>query len=299
MLTRLAYLVVIIVGATTPFAIKLGGDAFTPIAGLTLRIMIAYVVGWALFSSLGLRLDFRRHWRVYLAASIGIFPNLVLVYTAVQYVSSGMVALLFGLQPFINAILMRPILGESGLRPRKILAMLLALGGLALIVLDGKRLEIDSSVGVILMLTSGFLFCSSALWVKRFNRTLGVPPVEQTLGGMLFSLPGLILSWWLIFGIEPIDLTPIALVSLLHLALIVSLTGFAAYYFILGQMAIETVALIPLITPVAAILLGVAFLDETVTPGMVAGAVLLLMALAIHQEIRIPVSTRRPTGCRS
>lgn len=276
---------VLFIGATTPLAIKLGGDAFTPIAGLTLRIVLALTVGIVFFAFLGVRLRVRKHWLIYLAASLGIFPNLVLVYTAVQYISSGLVALLFGMQPFFTALLMKPFLGVSGLQPRKIFAIFLAFGGLGLIVLEGDSVQVNNVIGVLLMLGSSFLFAVSALWVKRLNQSLTVPPFEQTLGGMLFSLPGLFLSWWLIFGIEPITLTPIALGSLLYLALIVSLLGFAAYYSILNKMAIETVALIPLVTPVMALVLGVVFLDETITVSAISGAVLLLIALAIHQKL--------------
>ncbi len=290
----LAYLLVIVVGATTPLAIKLGGETFTPVTGLALRIMIAAALGSMLFYPMGVRLNLRRHWRLYLAASIGIFPNLVLVYTAVLYISSGMVVLLFGLQPIISAILMRPILGEPGLDARRMVAILVALAGLVLIVLDSGRLEVGNALGVVLMLGSCLLFSGSALWVKRLNRSLAVPPVEQTLGGMLFSLPGLLLSWWLVFGIEPVEFTPLALASLFYLALVVSLAGFAAYYFILAHMAIETVMLIPLITPVVAIILGAVFLGETVTIRMLAGAALLLAALAIHQQIRLPFPARKP-----
>lgn len=285
MLTRLAYLLVVMVGATTPFAIKLGGGSFTPIAGLTLRMMIAFVIGWVVFSILGIRLNFRKHWLVYLAASISVFPNLVLVYMAVEYISSGLVALLFGMQPFFIAILQRPILGESGLQPRKLFSIFLALAGLALIVLDGKSLEDDNTIGVLLMLVSGCLFSGSALWLKRLTRTVAVPAFEQTLGGMVFCLPGLLLSWWLLSGIEPIIFTPMAIVSLLYLALVVSLAGFAAYYFILSKMVVETVALIPMITPVVAMILGAVFLGEIVTPSMISGAVLLLIALSIHQNL--------------
>jgi len=284
MYTRLCYLLVVFVGATTPFAIKLGGSALTPIAGLSIRIMLALLVGWVIFSLFGTRLNFRRHWPVYLAASIGLFPNLVLVYTAVEYVSSGLVALLFGLQPFFSAVLMRPILGEPGLQPHRIFAILLALAGLALIVLDGNGPRVDNVTGVLLMLVSAILFSGSILWIKRLNRTLAVSPFEQTLGGMAFSLPGLLLSWWLLFGITPITFTQEAVLSLLYLSFVVSLAGFAAYYFILKHMAVETVALIPLITPVMAMLLGAVFLGETVTPNMGSGAVLLLLALAIHQR---------------
>ena len=45
MLVRFTYLLVILIWATTPLAIKLGGDTLAPIAGLTLRIALAFTVG--------------------------------------------------------------------------------------------------------------------------------------------------------------------------------------------------------------------------------------------------------------
>ena len=59
--------------------------------------------------------------------------------------------------------------------------------------------------------------------------------------------------------------------------------GFVAYYSILKHMAVETVSLIPFITPVLAIVLGVLVANETVTVAILLGASLIFLALAIHQ----------------
>ncbi|MFT6579484.1 MAG: drug/metabolite transporter (DMT)-like permease [Zhongshania sp.] len=70
---------------------------------------------------------------------------------------------------------------------------------------------------------------------------------------------------------------------MLYLSLFASLVGFVAYYSILKHMAVETVSLIPFITPIMAILLGVMLADEVVSVAMLVGAGLILLALAIHQ----------------
>ena len=230
MLPQFAYLLVIMIWATTPLAIKLGGESFAPLAGLSLRIVLAFIVGSAICTLAGYAgLNIRQHWKLYAVASISLFPNMALVYTAATYISSGLIALLFGLTPFYTAVLSKPLLGESNLQPRKVVAIAIAVVGLGLIVADSISLGANTTGGVLLMLLSNLLFSGSALWVKRINLTLSVAPVEQALGAMAFSLPGLLISWLLVVGYDLVQPSPTALVSLLYLALCGSLLGFVAY----------------------------------------------------------------------
>ncbi|MEZ5530082.1 MAG: DMT family transporter [Porticoccaceae bacterium] len=286
MLVQLAYLLVILVWSTTPLSIKLGGESFSPMAGLSLRIMLAFLLGSIICTIGGYAgLNIRRHWKIYTAASVSLFPNMALVYMAADYISSGLISLMFGLSPFVTALLTRPILGESVLQPRKLLAIGLAFVGLIFIFFDRLNMGEDGAIGIGLMLLSNLSFSASALWVKRLSRTMTVPAFEQTLGAMAFSLPGMLITWVAVFGVEPINPTPVGLASLLYLTLFASLVGFVAYYHILNQLAVETVSLIPLITPVLAMVLGVFAVDEVVTPPMILGAGLILAALVIHQKL--------------
>ena len=66
MLPQFAYLLVIIIWATTPLAIKLGGESFAPLAGLSLRIVLAFMVGSVICTLVGYSgLNIRRHWKLY------------------------------------------------------------------------------------------------------------------------------------------------------------------------------------------------------------------------------------------
>lgn len=295
MLPQLTYALVIIIWATTPLAIKLGGESFTPLSGLSLRIALAFLVGSALCTIVGYAgLNIRRHWTLYTAASISLFPNMVLVYTAATYIPSGLIAVLFGLTPFYSALLSRPLLGEGDLQPRKLLAIAIAVVGLGLIFVDRSSLGAGSTTGIVLMLISNLLFSGSALWVKRISRTLSVAPAEQALGAMVFSLPGLFISWFVVAGFEPVQVSPVSLMSLLYLALCGSLLGFVAYYYILNHFTVETVSLIPLITPVLAMVLGMLVADEQITAAMIVGACLIIVALTIHQRLWHVIFRRFP-----
>lgn len=286
MLPQLIYLLVILIWATTPLAIKLGGESFSPLAALCLRIALAFFVGCAIFTISGFAgLNIRRHSKLYFAASISVFPNMALVYWAATYISSGLIALLFGLSPFFSAILSRLILKEDSLQPRKLLAIVIAVLGLMLVFIDRSQLNVDSNIGIILMLVSNVIFSGSAIWVKKINQKLAVPPIEQALGSMAFALPGLFTTWYLIVGVEPVEVSDVSIAAIIYLAFMGSLLGLVGYYYILNRFTVETVALIPLITPVLAIFLGVVVADETLSLGMIVGAGLIIIALAIHQQL--------------
>lgn len=293
MAVRFVYLLVIFIWSTTPLAIKLGGSSLAPMANLSLRILIAFAVGSALCTMLGYPgLNIRKNWTLYIVGSIGLFPNMALVYFAAEYISSGLIALMFGLTPFFTALLSMPILGEKVLIPQKIIAILIALIGLVFIFFDDAVIVGEAYIGLLLMLFSNLIFSATVLWLKKINSRLNVSPFEQTLGAMAFSLPGLLITWFFIVGYESLVFTPVSMGALLYLSLIGSLVGFAAYYHILNHMRVETVALIPLITPVSGMALGLVVVGEVITLSMYIGACLILFALAIHQNMFVRVINR-------
>ncbi|MDX2368848.1 MAG: DMT family transporter [Colwellia sp.] len=284
MTVRLTYLLVIFIWTTTPLAIKLGGDTLDPMAGLSLRIAIAFLVGSTICTIAGISvLNIKRNGILYFAGSLGLFPNMALVYFSAEYISSGLIALMFGLLPFFTAILSKPILGKSSLLPRKVIAIILAIAGLLFIFYDDEILKDNAYIGLLLMLGSNLIFAACTLWMKKINKILNVPPFEQTLGAMAFSLPGMLITWFFVVGYEPLQFSSVSIASLLYLSLFASLVGFAAYYHILNNMSVDTVALIPLITPITAMVLGVIVADETITRAMYVGAAFILIALIIHQ----------------
>ena len=110
----------------------------------------------------------------------------------------------------------------------------------------------------------------------------GLAPLNQTLGALVLSLPcfGLL---WLATG-EPLQVTLSlrGLWSVLYLALFGSLLGFLCYYRILSLLPAATVALITLITPVLALLIGMWFNAERPPPQVMVGSALILLALGLY-----------------
>lgn len=275
-----AYIGVILVWSTTPLAVQWSSLSMSPIAASTLRLGLAWVL--VLGASVLLRspaLELRKHWRLYAAASLGLFPSMPLIYSAARYLPSGMIALLFGLSPFFVAVMASRILGDRAMGFGHYLAMTVALGGLALIYGGDSSLDIKSLPGLGLMLLSVAGFSLSSVLVKYYGADAN--PIRQLNGSLLFAMPGMVLSWLLFDGDIPPAMTLRSAYALVYLAVVGSLLGFVAYLYLLRHMAVTSVAVIPLLTPALALLLGALLNHEPLGPSMLVGTALILLGLGM------------------
>ena len=69
--------------------------------------------------------------------------------------------------------------------------------------------------------------------------------------------------------------------ALVYLSVFGSVIAFSAYYYLIKKMDATIVSLSTLIIPIVALVLGRAFLDETVTPTAVAGIATILAGVAV------------------
>lgn len=279
----LAYLIVIAVWATTPLAIKISSQGYSPLAAASMRFVLASILACmmvALFSHRsGLK---RRHWKAYAAASLSIFPNMPLVYMATSYISSGLVSVMFATAPLIMGVLSLLILKKNPFTPLRLLGLGISLSGLVLISYAQFGAGEGRYIGILLMVGSTVLFSLSNILLKRMD-TSDIDPLEQSLGAMVFALPGLLLCWFVVDGRLPRINPDAAAGAIVYLATVGSLLGFMAFYYVLRTLPFEVVGLVPLITPVLAMLLGVVLAGESIGTELRQGSVLILVGLAVYE----------------
>ncbi len=287
----LAYLSVILIWATTPLAIKWSSDSLSFIAAASGRTLLALPLALALlwlFSwpfKLLPPLNLARHWKIYAAASLSIFPNMPIVYWAAKFIPSGLVAVLFSLSPFITGALSLLLLGENPFSRRRVLALVLALIGLAVIFAQQLQLDRAAALGVLGILASALLFSGSSVLVKKLAQdTQGEHPgaFHQATGSLLLALPGLVVTWWLMDGQIPATVSLKSGASLVYLAVIGSLLGAALFFYILKHLSASSVSLVTLVTPVLALILGAWVNAESLGSQVFGGVFLVLLALLIY-----------------
>jgi drug/metabolite transporter (DMT)-like permease len=109
------------------------------------------------------------------------------------------------------------------------------------------------------------------------------PPLATTAGTLLVAMPLFIAAWWLMDGHIPKEIPPRAGAAIIYLGIFGSVLGFALYYYVIKHMEAGKVALITLITPVLALLLGHLLNGEAIEPRVWFGSALISLGLGLHQ----------------
>jgi drug/metabolite transporter (DMT)-like permease len=277
-----AYLAVVLIWSTTPLAVKWSGEGPGFLFGVLGRMSLGMVLCLALV--MALRLEFPWHRaarRAYYSGALGAYAAMLLIYWAAQYVPSGLISVLFGLSPLITALLARPLLNERGLTAAHVTGMLVALLGLALIFGAGLALGTHMAAGLAAICASVVLQSLSLVLIKRHAGPL--PSLSVTAGALAIATPLFFLTWLAFDHHTPVQLPARALASIVYLGVIGSVIGFTLFFYVLKHVSAHSSALITLITPVLALLLGATINHEHVGLRIWAGTALVLSGLALHQ----------------
>ena len=276
-----AFVSVILIWSTTPLAIKwsaLGvGFSFAVFARMAISMMICIL----LLAVLRIRFPMHRKARhSYLASGMSMFGAMVLTYWSAQYVSSGMISVMFGLSPLITSLGAALWLKEEAITLNKLAGMLLGLTGLVLVFQGGLGLGDGAVLGVAALFIAVVMQSLGLVWIKKIGDDS--PTLATTLGSLSVALPLFFTAWWMADGHWPATLPERAVAATIYLGLFGSVLGFALYYYMIKHMDTGRVALIALVTPVMALLLGHGLNHEAVLPHVWFGTAFILLGLGMH-----------------
>lgn len=277
-----AFAGVILIWSTTPIAIKWSGEGPGYLFGVTARMAIGLSVVLLLVALLRAELPWHpAARRTYASAGLGIFVAMLAVYWSAQHIPSGWISVVFGLTPIVTGLLASPWLGERAFGPGRLAGMLLGVGGLSLIFLRGAELGPMAAVGIAGVLLAVLVHAASAVAVKRIGA--GLSALTVTAGGLLVATP-LFVATYLVAGEGmPAAIPPRAGLSILYLGLAGSVIGFALYFYVLARLEATRVALLTLVTPVLALLIGHLLDGERITPAIWGGTGAILLGLALFE----------------
>ena len=276
-----AYMTVILIWSTTPLAIQWSSIGVGYEFGVAARMSIGLL---ALLMILRLRripLPWNGHARsVYLVSGISLFLAMSLVYWSAQYIPSGWISVIFGLSPLITSALATVILRENNVTTGRLTGMLLGLAGLAVVFVEGLTLTAAAWMGVVGMTVGTLVHSLGAVLLQKLKTD--IPALAITTGSLIVATPAFVLNFVLMRN-WPEHIGATTVLSILYLALLGSTLGFPLYFYLLKKLNAERVALIALITPVSALLVGAALNNETINARVWLGTALILSGLAIYE----------------
>ena len=276
-----AFLGVVLIWSTTPLAIQWSSAGWGYLFGISGRMMLGALVCAVLLQILKPGLPWHREARnTYFAAGVAIYGAMLSVYWGAQFVPSGLIAVLYGLNPLLTGVVAALLLGEKSFTPGKLMGMALGFAGLLSIFAADIMLDENAWQGVLAILFSVTLHSVSGVWVKRIGG--GLPGLTVTSGGLFVVAPLFLLTWLIFDGHVPTAMTAQAGWSMLYLGVFGSALGFTLYFYLLKKMEANRVSLITLLTPVLALMLGTGLNGETVSMEVLFGSSLIVFGLVLH-----------------
>lgn len=274
------YALLVFIWATTPLAIVWSVSDIYYMWALVLRFWIALPL--AIILLLILRLKFPIHITAlhsYLAGSMSFIGSQVFTYISTNYLSSGMIALMFGLAPII-AGLIGFFIFKQRLKISQWLGMLIAIIGLAIICFSGSTQHVKP-IGILLMLCSVSVYALSIYWVKHVNAQL--QPMVQATGSILFSVFFTLLMLPFIWQHFPTHMPAgKSLFAIIYSVIMASLVAMFCYFKLVQSISATTLSLTTVITPMLAILIGAWLNHEPLTLMIFVGASVLILGLFVY-----------------
>jgi drug/metabolite transporter (DMT)-like permease len=204
-----------------------------------------------------------------------------------QYVSSGVAAIIGSLTPVVVVLISLAWGGKERIHLRMIIGVLLGFGGLALIFREGWQdfVRPEYRWGIAGCFASCVTWSLGTVMAKQWNSPHVSPLLNAGIQIAAGGLGGFVMSFFFDTSYV-IHHTTVGWLSVVYLALIGSALAFTLYMFALKHLSATITSLYTYINPVVAILMGWTFLGEALSAWELAGMAATILGVWIVNSKR-------------
>ena len=236
-----------------------------PLVIVLCRVGLAALVLWSIILVRGVAVP--RSKEIWLAfVGMGLLNNAIpffLIVWGQQSIASGLASILNATTPIFTVVIAHFFLADEQISMRKLIGILVAIVGVVILVLPSIGLgETSSLMGQLAILGATLSYGFASVFGRRFKR-LGVSPMMSS-AGQLTGSTALLLPMTLAMH-SPLNLTmpgTTTLIALVLLAVACTALAYLLFFNILSSAGATNIALVTLLVPVTAVLLGVLVLGE-------------------------------------
>ena len=259
-------------------AIKVSLEYAPPILFAGMRTLLCGLVVALAALVWGGRANLRRDWLIYLMlAVLNVVLFMGLQTFTILYMPSGSAAVVIYLQPILVGLASYLVLSEQ-LSVPKVVGLVLGFSGVVVVSTGslsgsslGTPLGVAFGVGSALSWTLGTVYFK---WYGERLSTLWAVAVPFSAGGVVLTGLGLVLE-----PLSSISWTGTYFASFLYTALVGTALAWMLWLGLVKAGEASRVSAYVFFVPLASVLLGAAFLGETLSPWLLAGAALVICGI--------------------
>jgi len=247
------------------FFVEIAVSELPPLVIVLCRVGLAASVLWAIILARGIALPHGREvWLTFLG--MGMLNNAIpffLIVWGQQSIASGLASILNATTPIFTVVIAHFFLADEQISTRKFVGILIAIAGVVILVLPSIGLgETSSLLGQLAILGATISYGFASVFGRRF-KSLGISPMMSS-AGQLTGSTALLLPVTLAMH-SPLDMAmpgTTVLIALILLAVACTALAYLLFFSILSSAGATNIALVTLLVPVTAVLLGVLVLGE-------------------------------------
>jgi len=275
----LGFVLCVLIWGSTWYGVSMQLGVVPPEWSVAYRFATATVLlfGLAKIRGLSLGLSRRQHGFVALVGTFLFSTNYLMIYSATQYLTSGLVAVGFSLLTIMNILNARIFLGAR-IQPAVLIASLMGVLGLVLVFAE----EVATlSLGDATVIGIGYVIGGTAL--ASFGNTLAATPTMASMPLLVSSawgmLYGTVVNSAIAYGLngDPVfDPSARYIGSLIYLSAIGTVAAFTLYLWLIATWGVARSAYMAVLTPIVALIVSTVLEDFDWTAGSTLGLGLVL-----------------------
>ena len=281
---------VYIIWGSTYLAIKITVETIPPFLAVSTRFVLAGAIMAAIVHLRGgsLRVSRRALGSCVLIGVLLPGANAVLFF-AERDVPTGLASLIIASVPLWVVVLR--LCARERMPPVALAGVGVGFAGVAVLVRPSGG---ATAVGIGLCLLSAVMWSVGSFAAARVTmpeNALVATTYEMLAGGLAMLPLGLV-------SVGSFSPSADSIVAWFYLVTFGSVIGYTAYSWLLHHAPLGTVSTYAYVNPVVAIVLGVVFLDETITAQIAVGAAIVVASVAVVVRREPPVATQPEEGVR-
>ena len=281
----LAFAIIYFVWGSTFLAIRVGVREVPPLILAAMRFLVAGLVLYGWMIARGERSPNARQWMAASLISILIFVlDYGLLFWAEQRVPSGIAAVMLATIPVFMALSEIIFLRTQRLTFRLALALLIGIGGVAVLVSRSLNLggtPVDS-VGAVALIVASMSWSVSSVFARKLplpDSKVMSSGAQMLAGGVFLTLTAAALGEFRNF--HPSVVSRGAWLALLYLIVAGSIIGFTAYVWLIHHESPTKVGTYAYVNPVVAVLVGYFLGGEALGLRTILGTVFVLISVLV------------------
>jgi len=257
-----------------PVAVKFGLLVFPPMWSAFVRFVIGIIciAAWAAFRGIPMWPK-KGEWRLLISLGVLFVIQMGTLNIGFDLTKGSIAAILISTNPLFAAFAAHFIIVDDRLSFRKAVGLMIAFGGIAIVLLGGFSLESVNPIGwggMVVLLSSSLLGLRLVFMAKVQQEISGVRVVlwQMILSLPLFAFAGATfetIRW------ENLAFAPIA--GLLYQGVVIAGLGFMVIAYLLSRYPPSLIASFNFVSPISGVLLSAIFLGDQITPAIVGGVI--------------------------